>query len=83
MGSIKHFIIQIILNKKNTLLEDVHRVDLFFKLGDVQVTFGILIHCYAQQPLYQLRCTPPSPTFIDSPLFFTPPSFKCLDTFWV
>jgi hypothetical protein len=32
---------------KDTLLEiDVWHVDFLFKVGDVQVAFGILIHCY-------------------------------------
>jgi hypothetical protein len=35
-------------------------------MGDVQVAFGILTHCYMQQPLYLSCCTPPFPTFIDS-----------------
>ncbi len=34
--------------------------------------------------MYLLRCTPPSSTFIYSPLFLLiPPVIKCLDTFWV
>jgi len=33
---------------KDTLLKDVQHVDVFLKLDNVQVTFKILIHCYAQ-----------------------------------
>jgi hypothetical protein len=61
---------------KDTLLEDVCQVDLFLRLGDVQVTFGILTHYYAQQPLYQLCCTPLSPTFIDSIISFDSSLFQ-------
>jgi hypothetical protein len=31
---------------KYTLLENVQHVDLFPKLGDVQIAFEILTHCY-------------------------------------
>jgi hypothetical protein len=55
---------------QNTLREYVWHVDLFLKLGDVQVTFGILTHCYAQRPLYLLCCTPLYLTFIDSFISF-------------
>jgi hypothetical protein len=55
---------------KNTLLKDVRHVDLLPRLGDVQITFGILTHCYAQQSSYLLHCTPPSPIFINSFVFF-------------
>ncbi len=55
---------------KNTLLKDVKHIDLFPTLSDVQVIFGILIHCYMQWPSYQLCCTPPFFTFIDSLVFF-------------
>jgi hypothetical protein len=51
---------------KNVLLEDVRHVDLSPKMGDVQVGFGIIIHCFVQQPSYFLQCTFPSSTFIDS-----------------
>ncbi len=61
---------------KNTLLEDVRHVDLFFRLGDVHVTFGILTHCYAQQPSYQFCFTPPSLTFIDSLISFDSSLFQ-------
>jgi hypothetical protein len=33
---------------KDAFLEDVRHVDLFFKMGDVQVAFGMLIHCFMQ-----------------------------------
>jgi len=63
---------------KNVLLKDVCHVDIFVRLGDVQVGFGILIYCFVQQLSYLLCCTPTSSIF--NPLFpFTPPSFKCLD----
>jgi hypothetical protein len=55
----------------------------FLKLGDIQIAFGIISHCYVQQPSYLLSCTPPFFTFINSLVFFTPPSFKCLDASWV
>jgi len=35
-------------------------------MGDVQVAFGILIHCFVQRPSYFLQCTPPFSTFIES-----------------
>ncbi len=35
-------------------------MDLLFKMGDVQVAFGILIHYFMQWPSYLLQCTPPS-----------------------
>jgi hypothetical protein len=37
---------------KDVLLEDVQCVDLLLRMGNVQVTFGILIHCLVQQPSY-------------------------------
>jgi hypothetical protein len=52
---------------KDAMLEDVQHVDLFLKMDDVQVAFGILSHCFMQRPSYFLQCTPPS-TFIE---FFT------------
>ncbi len=45
-------------------------VDLLLKLNDVQIAFGILIHCYAQHPLYLLCCTPLIPTLIKSFVYF-------------
>ncbi len=39
-------------------------------MGDVQINFGILTHCYVQRPLYLLHFTPPSPTFIDTLVSF-------------
>jgi hypothetical protein len=51
---------------KNTLLKDVQHVDLLFKMGDVQIAFGILIHFFMQWPLFFLQCTPLSSTFIKS-----------------
>jgi hypothetical protein len=68
---------------KDILLEDVQHVDLFPKMGDVQVSFEILTHYFVQQPSYLLGCTPPSSTFIKSFVSFALLSFKCLDAFWV
>ncbi len=55
---------------KDAMLEDVRHVDLFFKMGVVQVAFKILTHCFMQYPSYILQCTPPSSTFIKSILFY-------------
>jgi hypothetical protein len=33
---------------KDVLLKDVQHVDLLPRMGDVHVTFGILIHCFMQ-----------------------------------
>ncbi len=44
---------------KDVLQEDAWHVDLFFKIGDVQVAFGILTRCFVQPPLY-LSWFPPS-----------------------
>ncbi len=49
---------------KYALLEDVGHVDLFLKIYDVQVAFGILTCCFVQRSLYLLSCIPPSSTFI-------------------
>ncbi len=54
---------------KNVLLKDVHHVDLLPKIGDVQMAFGILTHCFMQWPLYLLQYTLPSSTFIKSLTF--------------
>jgi len=48
---------------KDVLLKDVQHVNLFPRMGDVQVAFGILIHYFVHCPLYFLWCTPPSSTF--------------------
>ncbi len=61
---------------KDTLLEDIQHVDILFRLGDVQIAFGILTHCYAEQPSYLLHCTPPSPTFINSLVSFDSSHFR-------
>jgi hypothetical protein len=55
---------------KDALLVDVRHVNLFLKMGDVQITFGILIHYFLQWPLYLLQFTPPSSTFIKSFISF-------------
>ncbi len=48
---------------KETMLEDVRHVDLLPIMGDVQVAFGIITHCFMQWPSYLLWCTPPFSTF--------------------
>jgi hypothetical protein len=68
---------------KNVVLKDIQHMHLFFRMGDVQITFEILIHCFVQRPLYLLQYTPLSSTFIKFFIFFTPPFFKCLGAFWV
>ncbi len=45
-------------------------MDLFLEMGNVQVTFETLIHCFVQWPSYLLRCTPSSSTFIESLISF-------------
>jgi len=65
------------------MLEDVRHVDLLTRMGDVQITFVILTHYFVQQLSYLLQCTLTFSTFIKSSLLLTPPSFKCLSTFWV
>jgi hypothetical protein len=39
-------------------------------MGDAQVAFGILSHCFVQWPLYLLQYIPPSYTFIKSLISF-------------
>jgi hypothetical protein len=67
---------------KDAILEDVYHVDLLLKMDNVQVTFGILIHCFVQRPSYLLRCTHSFSTSVESFNFFYS-SFKCLGTYWV
>ncbi len=55
---------------KDTLLKDVWHLDLLLKLGDVKVTFKILIHYFVQWPSYLLCCTSPFSTFINSLISF-------------
>jgi hypothetical protein len=55
---------------KDALLEVVRHVDFFSRMGDVQVAFGILIHCFMQCPSYFLWCTPPFSTFTKSFISF-------------
>jgi len=55
---------------KDSLQEDAGHVDLLIRMGDVQVAFGILIHCFIQRPSYFLWCTPPFSTFIKSLISF-------------
>jgi len=52
------------------MLKDVRHVDLFLKMGDVHVVFGILILCFVQHPSYILQCTPPFSTFTKSLISF-------------
>jgi hypothetical protein len=39
-------------------------------MGNVQIAFGILTHCFAQRPSYILLCTPPYFTFTKSLISF-------------
>jgi hypothetical protein len=55
---------------KDVSLKDVQHVDFLFKIGDVQISFGIITYCFMQRPSYFLRCTPPSSTFIKSFISF-------------
>jgi hypothetical protein len=61
---------------KKALQQDVRHVDLLFRMGDVQVGFGILIFCFMQCPSYLLRYTPPSSTIIESFISFDSPLHK-------
>ncbi len=54
---------------KDVLIKDVHHVDLFPRLGDIQVGLGIIIYCFLQELLYLLCCTMSS-TFIESLVSF-------------
>jgi hypothetical protein len=54
---------------KDTLLKYVQHVNILFRMGDIQIGFGILIHFFMQWPLCFLQCTPPS-TFIKSLISF-------------
>jgi hypothetical protein len=65
---------------KNVMLEDVWHVNLLRIMGDAQVTFRIIIHCFVQQPSYVLRYTPSSSTFIESFVSFDS-SFQMLKCF--
>jgi hypothetical protein len=55
---------------KDAMLKDVRYVDLFLRMGDVQVTLRILTHYFVQQLSYFLQCTLPFSTFIESFTFF-------------
>jgi hypothetical protein len=50
---------------KYALLKYVQYMDLLLKMGDVQVAFGILTHCFVQRPSYFLQCTPLFSSFIE------------------
>jgi len=54
---------------KDALLKDVWHVNLLPKIDDVQITFGIVIHCFVQHPSYFLWCTLPFSTFTKSFFF--------------
>ncbi len=41
----------------DALRKDVRHANLFLKIDDVQVVYGILTHCFMQQPSYILCCT--------------------------
>jgi hypothetical protein len=51
-------------------------MDLLIRMGDVQVAFGILTHCFMQHLSYLLQCTLPSSTFIESLISFDPSLFQ-------
>jgi hypothetical protein len=51
-------------------------VDLFPRMGDVQVAFAILTCCFMQRPSYLLWCTPPSSIFIKPFISFDSPFHK-------
>ncbi len=56
-------------------------MDLFPRMVDVQMVFGILIRCFVQCPLYILQCTPPYSTFRKSLISFDSSFhkvFRCL-----
>jgi hypothetical protein len=44
---------------QKVLGEDVWHVDVFLKLGDVYVAFGIFSQCFTQRPSFLLCCFPP------------------------
>jgi hypothetical protein len=48
---------------RDALLKDVQDVDLLLKMGDVQITFGIITHYFMQQSSY-LK----DPSFFESSL---------------
>ncbi len=49
---------------KDAMLKNIQHVDLLPIMGDIQMAFGILTHCFVQCPSYFLQCTPSSSTFI-------------------
>ncbi len=68
---------------KDAMLEDVRHVDLFPKMGDVKVAFGILTHYFMQQPSHLLQCTPPFSTFMESFTSFDSSLFQMFGCFLV
>jgi len=68
---------------KDAFLEDVRHVDIFHRMGNVQVAFRISIRCLvnAHCIFYDAHLhLPPSQSLLFFSIF---PSFKCLDAFWV
>ncbi len=55
-------------------------MDLLFRMGNVQMAFGILICYFVQRPLYFLQCTPPFSTFIKSFISFDSSLHKVFGT---
>lgn len=51
-------------------------MNLLFRMGDVQIAFKILTHCFMQQPSYILLYILPSSTFIESFIYFHYSSFQ-------
>jgi hypothetical protein len=50
---------------QKALDDNVCHVDVLLRLGDVQVTLGILSQCFAQKPSYLLHYFPPVSGFWD------------------
>jgi len=68
---------------KDALLEDARHVDLFPRMDDVKVAFGILTHCFVQHPLYLLQYILPSSTFTKSLISFDSFFLQMFGFFWV
>ncbi len=66
---------------KDAMLENVRHVDFFLKMGDVQVAFGIITHCFMQWLSYLLHYTPPSSTFIEPFISFHSSLFQMFGSF--
>ncbi len=65
------------------MLKDVQYVNLFPKMGDVEVVCGIVTYCFIDiHPIFYNAHIHFAPS--QSLLFpLNPPSLKCLHTFWV